>query len=512
MVGVSSRGYLRTLHGLLELGTFGQLTDAELLERFTRRENAEVVFEALVARHGPAVLQVCRSVLGQTHDAEDAFQATFLVLARRAESIARPQELAAWLRGVVRRIALKAKIADHRRRLHEQRFAEKSGAARIDAQSSQEPLHEELDRLPDSLRAPVVLCYLEEMTYQAAAQRLGLTEGTIRGRLAKARDLLRSRLARRGEIPPAARHGRSLDFDSTRDAVPPPLIAGTTRAAIQIAKGALGSIGVSSAVIELTEGALPMMFITRLKIAATVLAALGLTTAGAAALATQAANIASQERPSTGVVSAPASVTSNNASERIWNNAKGGDRTVAARKRSTLESRLEIPMARADCLESLLTFDRSTDADGRNRAGRALQACRSSSEQRSRPPAPRRLVEAQYQDAVRNEIDAVYKAFVDVEAMQERLHQASVSVAKWDRLLKATQTLVENAYQPAADLDRIRTRCDAARSTRDDAKSSLRRAKTALGSLLNLPSSERERLEVASRLKRLRSARTSRRR
>jgi DNA-directed RNA polymerase specialized sigma24 family protein len=112
MVGVTSRGYLRTLHGLLEHGTSGQISDAELLERFTRRENAEFVFEALVARHGPAVLQVCRSVLGQTHDAEDAFQATFLVLARRAHSIARPEELGAWLRGVARRIALKAKVAD----------------------------------------------------------------------------------------------------------------------------------------------------------------------------------------------------------------------------------------------------------------------------------------------------------------------------------------------------------------------------------------------------------------
>ena len=129
MVGVSSRGCSRPLHGLLERGTFGQLSDVELLERFTRRDDAEAAFRSLVVRHGPAVLRVCRKILGNSHDAEDAFQATFLVLARRAQSIARPQELGAWLRGVVRRIAQKARVADNRRRLHERRFAEKARPA-----------------------------------------------------------------------------------------------------------------------------------------------------------------------------------------------------------------------------------------------------------------------------------------------------------------------------------------------------------------------------------------------
>ena len=261
-----------------------------------------------------------------------------------------------------RRIAQKAKVADLRRRLHERRFAEKSAIARMYVQTSPEPLHEELDRLPEPLRAPVVLCYLEEMTYQAAAQRLGLTEGTIRGRLAKARDLLRSRLGRRAERPPAGRQGHPLEFRSRRGAVPPALFAGTIRAAIQITMGSLGSIGISLTVIELTEGALTMLFVTRLKIAATVLAALGLATASAAALATQAANIALQEQPSAGAVIAPVPVTSNKASKHNRMTLEEAIKRTLRENARQIATRFEVPLARADYLESLLWSDRSTHA------------------------------------------------------------------------------------------------------------------------------------------------------
>ena len=134
MAGHLSRGYVRPLQSLLVTGTFGQLTDAELLDRFIERSDAEAAFETLVLRHGPAVMQACRRILGDSHDAEDAVQATFLVLARRTASISRPDALAGWLGGVARRIARKARVANARRQRHEQQLAERvcrAGRARV---------------------------------------------------------------------------------------------------------------------------------------------------------------------------------------------------------------------------------------------------------------------------------------------------------------------------------------------------------------------------------------------
>ena len=245
MVGISSRQFSRPLQALLEKGIFSQLTDVELLERFTRQEDAEAAFEALVVRHGPAVMRVCRRILGNSHNAEDAFQATFLVLSRRAHSLARPQALVGWLQGVARRVAHKARISAARRRIHERRFAQRAQHARTALEDVTGWLHDELRPIcpnpPSS--APVVLCYLEELSYESAARRLGLTEGTIRGRLVKARDLLRTRLARRGEISPLRpRNGRSDGLNVPQSTVPPTPIAATTRAAIRSATGGLGTV------------------------------------------------------------------------------------------------------------------------------------------------------------------------------------------------------------------------------------------------------------------------------
>ena len=192
---------LRPIHYLLQEGTLVGSSDAQLLERFVAGRD-ETAFEALIARHGRAVQAVCRDVLRDPHDAEDAFQATFLILARKAGSLWVGDSLAAWLHRVARRVAVEAN-----RRKARRRAVEKTGldidTARVDSPSPwrilTSVLHEEIDRLPEKYRAPIILCDLEELTRDEAAGRLGWPPGTVAGRLARARALLRDRLVRRGQ-------------------------------------------------------------------------------------------------------------------------------------------------------------------------------------------------------------------------------------------------------------------------------------------------------------------------
>src|SRR5262249_34605540 len=151
---------------------------------------AETAFSALVERHGPMVLRVCRYVLANRHDAEDAFQASFLVLARRARSIREGESVASWLHGVALRVASCARAGELRRRSHERPGAEAAswmvGPVEPDARGP--PLHEETDALPERYRSVVVLCSLEGMTHETAAGLLGWPVGTVRTRLSWARD------------------------------------------------------------------------------------------------------------------------------------------------------------------------------------------------------------------------------------------------------------------------------------------------------------------------------------
>lgn len=177
----------------------GHLSDAELLDRFTRSRDAGA-FAALVRRHGPMVFGVCRRVLRDPNDAEEAFQVTFLVLVRKAGGLREPGRLANWLYGVANRVARKARVSAARRGRHER------AAAGPDQIIPPEPtdsdlravLDEEMVALPDKYRAPLVLCYLEGLTNEAAAERLGWPPGSMSYRLARGRELLRKRLVRRG--------------------------------------------------------------------------------------------------------------------------------------------------------------------------------------------------------------------------------------------------------------------------------------------------------------------------
>ncbi len=201
----------RQLERVFRVGTVGGLSDAELLERFAAvdDDSAGAAFEAIVERHGPMVLRVCRMVLRDAHAAEDAFQATFLVLARRARTLGERERLGNWLYGVATRTARKARIAASRRIARDRVVAGRRPEAVVapapDACGDElgRVLHEEIDRLPGAYRAAVVACYLEGLTQAQAARELRTTETTVRGRLARARKLLENRLTRRGLAPAA---------------------------------------------------------------------------------------------------------------------------------------------------------------------------------------------------------------------------------------------------------------------------------------------------------------------
>jgi RNA polymerase sigma factor (sigma-70 family) len=177
-------------------------SDRRLLDDFVRTQDPGA-FRSLVSRHGADVHRVCRSVLRDSHDAEDAFQATFLVLARKAPAIRDPDLLGGWLRGVAYRVAVGARRRAARRRAIERTRAEMARNAHLLPPAEVTPelrriVRDELERLPESYRQPIELCYLDGLTHQEAARRLDWPVGTVKVRLVRARRLLRERLDRRG--------------------------------------------------------------------------------------------------------------------------------------------------------------------------------------------------------------------------------------------------------------------------------------------------------------------------
>jgi RNA polymerase sigma factor (sigma-70 family) len=270
--------------------TAGELTDGELLQHFVDRQEEEA-FEALLQRHGPLVLGVCRRVLHDADAADDAFQATFLVLVRKAGSIGKRESVGSWLYGVAHRTALKARAEAARRHALERKACEMPTVEPIADMAWYElrpVLDEELSRLPEKYRAPVVLCYLQGKTNTEAARLLGWTKGTVSGRLARARDLLRQRLTRRGLTLSAGLFVTALAQNTVQAAVPTQLAGSTLHAAAVVSGGTLPAAGVLPApVAALTQGVLRAMFVTKLKVAATALLAVCVLGAGAGMAAHQ---------------------------------------------------------------------------------------------------------------------------------------------------------------------------------------------------------------------------------
>ena len=274
------------LRTLFEGGAVGGLSDGELLGRFLDRGEglAEAAFEALVCRHGPLVYGVCRRALRDVHLSEDAFQATFLILARKARSIRNRDAVGAWLVGVAGKVAARAKGDALRRQAREDRAAGRSHAwseAEPGARDEVAALLEEVDGLKRPLRDAVILCHLQGLTYDSAAKALGITEGAVRGRLARAREVLRSRLGRRGYARDAS--GWGLIARPWPDLLPTRLVESTVRGAMALDAGRAALGGVSGPALTLMEGALQAMWTANVKTTGLFVLGVGLITLGAAA-------------------------------------------------------------------------------------------------------------------------------------------------------------------------------------------------------------------------------------
>jgi RNA polymerase sigma factor (sigma-70 family) len=255
MVRRHAGAFLEGLDRILNRGTVAGFSEGDLLGQFVSSAD-ETAFEALISRHGPMVLGVCRRALRDEQDIEDAFQATFLVLVRRARSIRDRERVGQWLHGVAHRVAVRARANAARRRVHEQTGI-KIEPARIDSPPLDDVaviLDNELLRLPESLRAPLVLCYLEGLTHDQAAQRLGWPVGTVRSRMSRARDLLQRRLSRRGVSVPGVALISSVEPRELSTA----LINTTVRFA-------LGTATKKTAASLLAQGVLNAMTISKLK-------------------------------------------------------------------------------------------------------------------------------------------------------------------------------------------------------------------------------------------------------
>ncbi len=273
-----SRPLARNLERLWSSGTVSGLSDAELVKRFTNSKGpaAEQAFEALLGRHGPMVLGVCRHILRRPQDVDDAFQATFLVLVRKARSIRVGESLGPWLYGVAYRTAIRARTQVARHHLEEMDDLEAAAADPARSAFAWEirpMLHEELNRLPEKYRSPIVLCHLEGKSHEEAARMLDWPVGTLSGRLSRGRQLLKDRLQRRGLTVSAAMLSAHFPGE-TIQALPPRLVELTVELALGSGAGSTGS----PTVLTLTQGVVNAMFLQSLKKAALVLMSLAVVT------------------------------------------------------------------------------------------------------------------------------------------------------------------------------------------------------------------------------------------
>ncbi len=306
---------LRQIDRLFRDGTLGGLGDRQLLERYLTRQD-ETAFEALVDLHGPMVLGLCRRMLRDPRDIEDAFQATFLVLVRKAPAIRDRDLLSSWLYGVAYRVARRARSQTLRRKGREMGVAELEVVAASETSNRLEAdplLDQELNRLPEKYRRPLILCYLRGRTHDQAAEDLRCPVGTVRSRLARGRDLLRRRLTSRGFAPTSLASllgsGPSLPARLLVEAVPPSLTSVTLNAAFGFGSSLTIQAGaIATTALALAQGVLTTMKIAQLKWIAMAILATSLSAGGVVAVsyaATQSQETATDQDSAAVVVPEP---------------------------------------------------------------------------------------------------------------------------------------------------------------------------------------------------------------
>jgi RNA polymerase sigma factor (sigma-70 family) len=274
---------IRSLHKWAGPNEGDRLGDEELLQRFVAGRD-QAAFELLLWRHGPMVLGVCRRLLPDPHDAEDAFQATWLTFVKKAGSVVHGGAVGSWLYQVAHRVALRARIELAKRAKKERHAPNEIAAAPADEPvgSSElgQVLDEELSRLPDRQRAAFVLCCLEGRTGEEAARELGCPAGTVSSRLTRARERLRTRLIRRGLAPAASALSAALAGEGFALSLSENLAASTLKAAHLFSSGEAAGEELSRQAVLLAEGVLRSMLLTKVKIAALLLLTFGVLTAG----------------------------------------------------------------------------------------------------------------------------------------------------------------------------------------------------------------------------------------
>ena len=365
MVDASPGSVNDSVGRLFGAGTVAALGESQLLDRFAAGGDP-AAFEAILRRHGPMVLGVCRRVLDDPNDVDDAFQATFLLLVQKAGSIRNRNDLATWLHGVARRVAIRARVDARRRRARERAGAEgpEGRASGAEAGELRAVIDDELARLPERYRSALVLCDLEGQTHEQAAEQLRCPVGTVKSRLSRGRERLRSRLVRRGLGPTAGLVASTL-APGKASAVPGPLMGRTIRGATRPMTGRAVAAGTSSAgVASLMKGGVSSMAYSPLKLVAVALIAIGLVASGVGAFIRQGPAPSGREdrdRPPSGRARGPA----------VAEDAPAGEATV---ERMTLDNGLKVilrPIAGAKQTALVVLYSVGNDHDPNGRSGLA---------------------------------------------------------------------------------------------------------------------------------------------
>ncbi len=398
-------------------------TDGELLTAFIDQRD-ETAFASLVRRHGPMVWSVCRRVLDNNQDAEDAFQAAFIILVRRAGSVIPRSMIANWLYGVAHQTALHARRTVGRRRLREKQVAALPEPKEVVQPGARHDLRtlldRELSRLPDIYRAVLVLCDLEGKTREQAARQLGWPEGTVAGRLARARALLAKRLGKHG-LPLTSASLAAHLLENGASATPPiSLVHSTVEAAISFAMGQTAAAGLISAkAASLTQGVLNAMFLSKLKTFAVLLVMAGLLTTGGRLLSYSSAG---PEVGTGGNAAQPSSQAppSNDELEQAKARIEAAKANLEQAKAVVQQAQAEL--AAAEALYQLAQTDRNKVAARKAAVAKLMQEMKQALEQLEKTPSDKQTVEAL--NAIEKAVKEIKDQIASDQSSQKERQQA----------------------------------------------------------------------------------------